>query len=132
MADPEAIALLKSIDASLKALLAAHRGGGGNALVASDADLDGPHGDPVIVAKDPRDWHGEPMKGKRLSQCPEDYLSLLADRYDYFAGKETDDKKRGYNLKDAARARGWAARIRSGWKPAVSADEDEPSFDGRW
>lgn len=125
MAENEAIVLLRSIDASLKSLLAASR-----QARPVKADLDGEHGDPVIKAKDPRDWHGEPMTGKRFSQCPADYLDLLADRYDYFAEKETDEKKAGYNRLDAARARGWAERIRAGYK--APSDDAEPFEDGRW
>lgn len=87
----------------------------------SDAFLDGQYGDPVVKAKDPRDWTGEPMTGKRFSECPPAYLDLLAERYDYFASKETDAKKQAYAVKDAQRARGWAARIRAGWKPAEPA-----------
>lgn len=77
-------------------------------------DLDGPHGDPILKAKDPRDWSGQTQVGKRMSECPSEYLDLLATRYDYFAGKETDSKKAGYNRLDAALARGWAVRVRAG------------------
>lgn len=90
--------------------------------MASDADLDGPYGDPQIRAKDPRDWKGEPQKGKRMSQCPAEYLDLVASRLEYFAGQETDEKKAHYTRKDAGRARGWAARIRAGYRP-ITADE---------
>ena len=79
--------------------------------------LAGPYGDPEVKAKDPKDWTGDSMKGKRFSTCPPAYLDLLADRYDYFAGRETDATKAGYNRKDAQRARGWAARLRGGWTP---------------
>lgn len=91
--------------------------------LASDADLDGQYGDPIIVAKDPRDWSGDSMKGKHFSECPAEYLDMVADRLDYFSSQlgtgPEDTKKRGYNMKDAARARGWAVRQRNGWKPTA-------------
>ena len=77
-------------------------------------DLDGPHGDPTVRSKDPRDWTGEPMRGRRFSECPAAYLDLLAQRFDYFNTREDDPAKRRYNALDAARARGWAARVRAG------------------
>lgn len=84
--------------------------------IAPDTDLDGQWGDPVIKAKDPRDWNGPSQAGKRFSECSAEYLDLLAARFEFFNGKETDEKKRGYNTRDAARARGWAARVRAGRK----------------
>lgn len=138
----EEIELLRSIDASLKALLGASKTQpvASVAKVASDADLDGKFGDPEIKAKDPRDWTGAPMLGKRFSECPAEYLELLAERFDYFVGKnaagtEGEQKKARYQKLDAARARGWAARIRAGKvKPAdpaavqAWADEESVSF----
>lgn len=132
----ETIGLLKSIDATMKAILlvlSEGRNGQSSAGIASDADLDGQHGDPVIKAKDPRDWSGPSMVGRRFSQCPAEYLDLLADRYDYFASKETDPKKARYNALDAGRARGWARRVREGKVPAPSTDAMEwdtaPAFE---
>lgn len=119
----EAIVLLRSIDASLKELVAvarAHRSGGSSA-VATDRDLDSPHGDP-LVRFHPRDWDGPDCKGLRFSQCSADFLDLMAESLAYFATK-ADEKGEttaagksvgDYKRKDAARARGWAARIRSG------------------
>ena len=136
----ETIRLLTSIDASLKALLA--RGNGGESPV-NDRVCDGPHGDPIIKAKDPRDWTGEAMKGRHFSECPPDYLDLLAERYDYFAEKSNNDaqsasdeaelqdaqKSLRYAKLDAARARGWAARLRAGWTAPVPVRGDhEPDW----
>lgn len=113
-ATAETLALLKSIDTSLKALVRA-------AVPQPPADLDGPHGDPLVTASDPRDWLGEPMKGRRFSECPEAYLELVASRLDYFANKAGENNELTSSGKprepllrlDAARARGWAARIRA-------------------
>ena len=108
-ATAETIALLKSIDASLQHLVSL-----AESRKPQSVDLDSEHGNPEVKAKDPRDWSGPSMFGKRFSECPATYLDVLADRYDHFASKETDEKKRKYNLLDAARARGWAARVRAG------------------
>jgi hypothetical protein len=98
-----------------------------------EALLAGPYGDPEVKAKDPRDWSGPSQKGKHFSECPPDYLDLLADRYDYFAGNETDPTKAGYNRKDAQRARGWAQRLRAGWTPPVTAGRvNEADGEPRW
>lgn len=113
-ASEESIRLLRSIDSSLKSLLALQ----GGARQTERVDLDGTHGDPVVKAKDPRDWTGEPMKGRKFSECPPDYLDMVAERFDYFASKEPDEKKAKYNRLDAARARGWAQRLRAGWQPS--------------
>jgi hypothetical protein len=123
----ETLTLLRSIDNSLKALLALQ----GGARQTERVDLDGPHGNPEVKAKDPRDWTGEPMKGRKFSECPADYLDLMAERFDFFAGKETDEKKAKYNRLDAARARGWAQRIRGGYVPAATPALEEPS-DAAW
>ncbi len=105
-----------------------------------DVDLDGQYGDPLIRAKDPRDWQGESQIGKHMSECPALYLELLANRLDYFADKEeaanemanNGKPKATYTRLDAARARGWAARIKSGYTAPVAAgafpSDDEISF----
>jgi hypothetical protein len=142
-------AKLGGIDATLKALLQATRTAmpAARAAVASDSDLDSQYGDPEIKGKDPRDWTGPTMRGRRYSECPADYLELLAERLDWQAeqndkeGKTTDAGKpiAPYNRKDAARARGWALRIRDGKVPqaptgahagfAADAGGDKPVLD---
>ncbi len=122
----DVIDTLKSIDAHLAALVQ-HFGIGAHPpapaqhvsdvpLIASDRDLDSQYGNPEVKAKDPRDWTGDTMKGYRFSECPVEYLHLVADRLDYFAGREEDPKKARYNRLDASRARGWAQRLTNGWK----------------
>lgn len=129
----ETIAILKSIDASLKTLVsrAGSAAAPAGSAVASDRDLDGQYGDPEIKARDPRDWTGPSMMGRRFSQCPAEYLDMLAERFDYFAGKnsagtEEEQKKAKYQRLDAARARGWAARIRAG--KVQPASVETPGF----
>lgn len=126
----ETIRLLTSIDASLKKIagcvdrVSSLAATSINATV-DDSVCDGPYGNPVIKAKPPRDWTGEDMTGRHFSDCPPEYLDLLAERFDYFASKETDPKKQKYNLLDARRARGWAARLRNGYQPDQA---HEPGF----
>lgn len=139
-ASEETLRLLRSIDDSLRRLvdLSERRSSGRPAAapeheVASDADLLGKYGDPVIKARDPRDWAGPSMKGRRLSECSAEYLDLLAKRYDFFAQKandENDQKKLKYARLDARRARGWAARIRAGkHTPAPALQDPTPDLD---
>lgn len=122
----ETLALLRSIDASLKALLA-RDGNGAPIQTIVDSVCNGPHGDPIVKAKDPRDWSGDPMQGKHFSECPPAYLDMLADRYDYFATKDEDATKQRYAKLDAARARAWAARLRSGWVAPTGAQTVAPT-----
>lgn len=90
---------------------------------ASAVDLDGKYGDPDIK-RDPKRWTGAPVAPCRMSECPSEYLDVLASFYDWQA--DQDDKtgaktssgkpKSTYGRLDAARARGWAARKRAGWQ----------------
>jgi hypothetical protein len=114
------IALLKSIDASLKVLVAQSRATVTQA-VATDEDLDGKYGNPVVKFM-PRDWTGEDYKGRHMSELPAPLLDMVAKTYDYFAQRAEDNnemtntgKPAGpYKRLDAARARGWAKRVRDG------------------
>ena len=117
-------ALLRSVDASLKRLVAIAESR--RSKSQPTVDLDGPHGNPVVKAKDPRDWSGEPMRGRTFSECPAAYLDLVADRLEYFASTEEDAAKKKYKLLDAARARGWAARKRAGQVPDAPPAEAWP------
>ena len=120
--DPRVLVLaeMRKQTALLERILAAL---GTAAPAANDSVCNGPHGDPTIRAKKPRDWTGPEMIGRKFSECPPEYLDLLADRYDYFAGKDDADPKDVRDAKlDAARARAWAARLRAGWTaPTPSA-----------
>lgn len=117
--DLEAIDLLRSIDGTLKQLLklSQSRQAAKPKLVASDRDLDGKHGDPEVHFN-PRDWTGPSFKKRRMSECPPDFLELLAQSLDYFGDKAEQADERANNGKpvadykrlDAARARGWALR----------------------
>lgn len=103
--------------------------------VATDQELDDPKwGDPE-VRKDPPRWKGSPQAPCHMNECPPDYLECLADFFDWQAGKaeeknECTDKGKPiapYRRADAAKARGWAKRNRSGRKPAP-----KPATDPGW
>jgi hypothetical protein len=131
----DAIVLLRSIDASLKALLALHQQSA-PLPVASDRDLDGRYGDPQVKFM-PRDWTGPSFVGRRMSECPAALLDLLAETFDYFARKAEEHDERtdkgkpvaDYKRQDAARARGWAKRIRDG---KVTAPGESHQGDPGW
>ncbi len=102
--------------------------------VANDADLDGKFGDPEI-RHDPKRWNGPSFKGKRFSEAPPEWLDEMASFKDWAAGQDSakktpeNDKKAHYNRLDAARARGWAARKRAGWKSTKPVDAFDPDND---
>jgi hypothetical protein len=135
MAENEAVVLLRSIDDSLKAIVRMAKEGLPK-RVATDADLDGPHGDPVLTNV-PRDWTGGNFKGLPLSSCPPELLDLAVEQYEYWADKAEANKeltssgkpRAFYNRADAARARGWARRLRAGWvRPTRPATAAPPEF----
>ena len=86
--------------------------------MAPDSDLDGQWGNPA-VRRDPARWPGDSHKGEFYSDCPPNYLDSLAGFLDWCAdrdeekGTEDGAKYARYGRMDAARARGWAHRIRS-------------------
>jgi hypothetical protein len=108
-------------------------GGGRSVEAASASDLDGPHGDPLIKF-DPKAkyWTGDSYVGCRFSETTPEYLdavskylgacSFMASK-DAAAGKDVEKNERSAKFKslDAARAAGWAARLRAGFKPAAPA-----------
>jgi hypothetical protein len=96
--------------------------------VAPDEDLDGEWGD-VKIKHDPPRWlkqGGNPLAPTTASQCPPEYLDAYASFRDWQAqrdeakGTPKDMERAAYARKDAARARGWAARKRA--QPADVGD----------
>lgn len=146
MYEEKVVQLLTSIDASLKTLVgrAAARAA---QQPATDQDLDGKYGDPIIK-KMPRDWTGPGFENRRMSECPPSLLDMVAEMYDYFAKKADENNERTttdkpvsqYKRQDAARARGWAKRMRSGRAPTPRMDRDvappaaveDPNFRSEW
>jgi hypothetical protein len=137
MAATEAIELLRSIDASLKQLVRQLTASQPKA-VASDRDLDGPYGNPIVKFM-PRDWTGPTYKGQPMSACPAPLLEMLAETFEYFADQadaknETTDKGKpvsGYKRADAARARGWAQRVRDGRVPVSAGSTQDAGWADR-
>lgn len=101
--------------------------------VADAAELDSQWGNPQI-RKDPPRWSGESFAGCRFSECSPEYLDTVASFNDWRA--DQDDKagavdakgrpKSYFARKDAARARGWAARIRAS-QPASPSPHARPA-----
>jgi len=129
----DALRVLESIDTTLKALLALSQrrtAAKQQPAIASDRDLDGTYGDPEVKFM-PRDWSGPSYKGRRMSECPADLLDLLAETFEYFARQAEEKNERtekgrpvaDYKRSDAARARGWAKRIKDGKHTPPSAPE---------
>lgn len=137
MAGEEALALLRSIDASLKVLVAAKRRTATDQPIADDRDLDGKYGDPELKFQ-PRDWTGPSFKGRHFSECPPELLDLVANSCEWFASQaEAKDERTAkgkpvadYKRQDAARARGWAKRMRDGTHqaPHVAAPTSDPEW----
>lgn len=137
MATDEGLGLLRSIDTTLKHMLALMEARQPKAA-ATDRDLDGQYGNPQVKVM-PRDWTGPSFKGRKYSECPAELLELVAEMQDYFARKaeeshETTSRGRPvaeFRKADAARARGWAKRVRDG-HPATKATATEPATSPEW
>jgi hypothetical protein len=120
MTDAQYAAVMGKLDAVLLALKGgAHApsaaGTAAGPKVASDAELDGPKGDPV-AGYTSFDWKGESFKGKRFSECSTEFLLQHAAYLEWKAANPKPGKEQyatGDRL-DAARARGWAARPMTG------------------
>ena len=85
----------------------------------TDADLDGEHGDPVAKFPPKDDGQWDRFAGQPLSRSSSSFCERMAGFWDWQAGKDEvsgDEKKvknARYKRLDAARARGWAARLKS-------------------
>lgn len=115
---------VEALEATITQLRRALGGGSGGktfGAVADDAELDSRFGDPQIQ-RDPSEkyWKGESWVNMQMSQCPADYLDAFAQYKEACAwmneqkGDHAKAKYVAYDRKDAARARGWAKRIREG------------------
>ncbi len=104
--------------------------------VADDHDLDSEWGDPSIkYGLKVKYWKEQPDPniGFKFSECTPEYLDATAKYYDACAYMKRKDgtpesiKVAGYKDRDAARARGWAARIRArgGASFATKAEEQD-------
>lgn len=128
----QTLTLLRSIDASLKKLVAKNE----TPSVAGDADLDGQYGNPVLKFL-PKTWKGGDFKNRPFSECPPELLDMVASSFDWFAQKADENGETTqsgklvapYKRRDAARARGWAMRLRAGWTPPPMDVERDPLLD---
>lgn len=89
-----------------------------------DGDLDRDRGNPKVLFE-PRDWRGPACKGLQFSQCSPEFLEMLAEALQWAGEHPKPDKERlaAGNLKDAARARSWARRIRQRGPAAAPANQ---------
>ena len=103
-------------------------------LFASDKDLAGPHGDP-IVRFDPKSWRGPSQKGKKYSACPADFLEQLAEALAWAADNPQVGKEKyaAGNRTDARRARSYArrARLQAGNQGGQGGDKSGPPANGQ-
>lgn len=121
-------------------------GGDGRGGIASDYEMSGEHGNPV-VKKDPPKWSGPSEAGRRMADCTPTFLDEIAGFYDWMGSKRLESTKTFVNakgetvreadtakflFKDARRARGWAQRARSAPPARVAAPDpfatDESAF----
>lgn len=133
----EILMIVKRIEASLSKSKASASASKAEGDIATDADLDGKYGDEEI-RRDPSSkyWDGGSYISRRMSECPADYLDAYAKYKNACAfmnekeGKEDKAKYVGYDRKSAARARGWAQRLRVGYKAPerAPAQEDDVPF----
>lgn len=112
----ERIAELEATVTSLRVQMAALERATG--LFADEKDLLGRLGNPEVKFS-PRAWQGDNCVGRKFSECPPEFLDMLAEALAWSAANPKPGKERyaKYNATDAARARGWARRLRLGGAP---------------
>lgn len=97
---------------------------------ADDADLDSKYGDPEVRFMS-KFWQGQDYTGYRFSDCSPEFLDKHAEYLDSRAKQQSGDPEKakwaGWSAKDAARARGWAARLRA--RGAEVAKSMNPDWD---
>jgi hypothetical protein len=99
--------------------------------VAPLSDIQGQYGD-IEIKKDPKRWTGQPLAPIRASQCPPDYLDIVAAFLEWKAGKNDaagKEKYAEYDRRDAARCRRWAIEMREGrvkQAPVRERDDSPP------
>jgi len=90
----------------------------------TDEDLDGKYGNPEVRMV-PSRWRGPDYKGWKFGDCPPEFLDEMAGMLDAIARKQAGDPAKAkfadWSAKDAARARGWAAR-KLKTQPSVADD----------
>ena len=120
--------MLARIESKLDKVLAGQLSGG-SLPVADDRDLDSQYGDPDIKFTPKRGYNGPDFKGQRMSQATPEFLDVYAEALQYSSEhpKSGREKYATYDARNAARARGWSKRLRSGWRPPGSSSDDATS-----
>lgn len=81
--------------------------------VCTDAELDDKYGNPEVKIS-PSRWTGRDYTGWKYGDCPSEFLTEMAGMLDAISRKQSQDPTKAkfadWSAKDAARARGWAAR----------------------
>jgi len=138
--------VMQALLAEIRALRLLTEARGAGPLVP-DHEADERVGGNPVVRFDPKSWSGPSFKGKKYADAPPEYLDLLASALTQMAAKAAaaGEMYKGkpsapYRYKDAARARRWAYRKRTGWvapeKPAngfgsgAAAEEPKPFGNG--
>lgn len=86
--------------------------------IATPAELDDKYGD-IKIPLDPKQWRGPSYKGRPASQCPPEFLDMVASFFQW-AGETAEREGTEYKgkpeaprkFRDARLARGWALRHR--------------------
>lgn len=116
------------------------RADGSEPEVAGDELLSKPWAD-MESKRDPKFWNGESFVGRRFSECPAEYLTMLAEFHDWKAKKGKEEDPPRLNSKGepwwksdeliAKVARGWAARAngRPAARPAPKPKAPPVPFD---
>jgi hypothetical protein len=109
-AGEDILVALKRLEAKVDKLIAAQP-----VQAASDRELDSSYGNPKIKFS-LRQWTGRDYKGALMSECEPEFLDMYAEALLYSADHpkpDADPKYTDWNRKDAARAAGWARRLRA-------------------
>ncbi len=102
-------------------------------LFVDEASLDGRNGDPIVHFV-PRGWRCANFEKQRYSQCTPEFLEILAETLHHAGTRPREGKEKfaAGNLKDAARARTWARRMRrqsaEPTPPPASSPADDDDF----
>jgi hypothetical protein len=118
--DPELLSALARIEEKIDRLLSGSRPASAPVAVSVDAD--------PVVRMDPKKWTGPTMKGKPMSACPSEGLTMLVGLYEWCADKDREAGKQAKSDENralAAKAREWASKPRSS---SVAVDDQELPF----
>jgi len=129
--ETDVIARLERIEKALNTKTAKANAEASKGEIANDVDLDGKFGNEPIK-RDPskKYWDGDSFVGKFMNECTAEYLDAMAKYKDACAfmnekeGNPEKAKYAGYDRRSASRARGWAKRIREGFRAPVSTSDD--------